>query len=44
MRIKGSHAVMFVPYPEIRKGTGIWSFRGEERTRNCKKERQALDS
>ena len=26
MRIKGSHAVRLVPYPEIRKGTGIWSF------------------
>lgn len=42
MRIKGSHAVRLVPYPEIRKGTGIWSFRGEERTQNSKKERQAF--
>ena len=28
MRIKGSHAVRLVPYPEIRKGTGIWGFKG----------------
>lgn len=42
MRIKGSHAVRLVPYPEIRKGTGIWSFRGEEPTQNRKKERQAF--